>query len=97
MRSFNNYLFLVCLNVKKNFSKKTSLVPAQDRQIGSIADYDPMNGNWGTAGGGGTGAANTKVKGSGFGFIICGFLYCLFKIIAYSVHRSVRTFIDTDY
>lgn len=25
-------------------------VPIQQRQVGSIADYDPLNGNWGTVG-----------------------------------------------
>lgn len=23
-------------------------MPIQQRQVGSIADYDPLNGNWGT-------------------------------------------------
>ncbi|EJW82986.1 hypothetical protein WUBG_06103, partial [Wuchereria bancrofti] len=31
-------------------SEQGGKVPIQQRQVGSIADYDPLNGNWGTVG-----------------------------------------------
>ncbi|VDK35640.1 unnamed protein product [Gongylonema pulchrum] len=31
-------------------SEQGGKVPIQKRQVGSIADYDPLNGNWGTVG-----------------------------------------------
>lgn len=43
-------------------------VPIQQRQVGSIADYDPLNGNWGTVG---SSRAAEKI-----GTVICVFKKC---------------------
>lgn len=36
--------------IVEGFTENSVLVPPQQRQVGSIADYDPLNGNWGSVG-----------------------------------------------
>ncbi|VBB30462.1 unnamed protein product [Acanthocheilonema viteae] len=48
-------------------SEQGGKVPIQQRQVGSIADYDPLNGNWGTVGSSRAGqlsASNAGTTGS---------------------------------
>jgi hypothetical protein len=51
--SKSNFCIEILLNLLFQLYKLISFaVPVSQRQVGSIADYDPLNGNWGTVGSG---------------------------------------------